>query len=78
MSRPGSCGDELFPVGAHRIADRCRHDLEVLGAVGIGQYEEDVTAFFEVVLQADLARLPPILVPPADRRPLNRRYSDVS
>ena len=39
-----------------RIARRRRHDLEVLGAVGIGQDEEDVAAFLQIILQAGLAR----------------------
>jgi hypothetical protein len=47
---------ELFPVGTHRIAGRRRHDLEILGAVGIGEYEEDIAAFFQIVLKAGLAR----------------------
>ena len=39
-----------------RVGDRRGHDLEVLGAVGIGQDEEDVAAFLKIVLQAGLAR----------------------
>ena len=47
---------QLLPVGPYRIFHRRGHDLEVLGAVGIGEDEEDVAAFFQIILQADLAR----------------------
>ena len=56
MSRPGSCADELRPVLATRVGNRRGHDLEVLGAVRVGQHEEDVAAFLQIVLQARLAR----------------------
>ena len=47
---------DLAPVGARRVGGRRGHDLEVLGAVGVGEDEELVAAFLDLVLQAGLAR----------------------
>ena len=77
MSRPGSCADELRPVFAPRVGNRRGHDLEILGAVGIGKHEEDVAALLQIVLQAGLARRDQ----PGRGRGLagvEERYSDVS
>ena len=64
----GLVRDEFLPVRARRVGDRRRHDLEVLGAVGIGEDEEDVAAFLQVVLQPGLPWPPPASAPPSDRR----------
>ena len=55
ISRPGSCGTSSGPVLGARIGDGRRHDAEILGAAGIRQHEEDVTAFFQLVLDTGLA-----------------------
>ena len=56
MSLPRLVRHQVRPVLAARIGNRRRDDLEVLGAVGVGQDEEDVAAFLDVVFETGLAR----------------------
>src|SRR5690606_22356970 len=47
---------QFFPVGSCRIARQRGHDLEILGAVGVGQNEEDVATLLQIVLKAGFTR----------------------
>jgi hypothetical protein len=52
----GLVRNQFPPIGRRGVAHRGSHDLEVLGAIGIGQDEEHIAAFLQVVLQFALPR----------------------
>ena len=50
----GPVRDEIGPPGTAGIGDRRPHDLEILGAVGVGEDDEVIPVMLHIVLQPDL------------------------